>query len=342
VGATTTTSTPNNVNEIVSQSGGANRTLTYDANGSLTNDGASRTFEWDGANRLAAINYAGTNNRTEFTYDGLSRMVKIVEKTRARTTSTRKFVWCGMEKCEFRDANDAVTLFAYPQGQFSGSSAYFYTRDHLGSIREMRSTGKKGAVVARFDYDPYGRSTAVISNTLPDFNFTGLYRHATSNLDLAVYRAYDPDLGRWLSRDPLKSAEISQGTDLYTYVSNDPLDGVDPLGLLKIYGNWCGPDWTGGRRESFVRHRVGFYAPPIDGLDAACAKHDICYYKCRKAHPCDSDCRSRCFRSCDDQLTSAAYAVSSFSGDVIGFFIDRPGKRDPEPNDPSCACDQKK
>src|SRR5438270_9799239 len=108
-----------------------------------------------------------------------------------------------MEKCELRDANDAVTLFVYPPGQFSGSTAYLYTRDHLGSIREMRSTGKKGAIVARFDYDPYGRSTAVINNTLPDFNFTGLYRHSPSNLDLAVYRAYDPDLGRWLSRDPI-------------------------------------------------------------------------------------------------------------------------------------------
>src|SRR5437879_9005273 len=119
VGTTTTTSTPNNVNEIISQSGGTNRTLTYDLNGSLINDGSTRTFEWDGANRLVAINYTGTNNRTEFSYDGLSRMVKIVEKSKTRVTSTRKFVWCGMERCEFRDANDAVTQFVYPQGQCS-------------------------------------------------------------------------------------------------------------------------------------------------------------------------------------------------------------------------------
>ena len=100
-----------------------------------------------------------------------------------------------MERCEFRDDKDAVTLFTYPQGQFSGKTAYFYTRDHLGSIREMFNA--KGTIVARFDYDPYGRSTTVINNTLPDFNFTGLYRHSGGNLDLAVYRAYDPDLGRW-------------------------------------------------------------------------------------------------------------------------------------------------
>ena len=229
VDMTTTTSTPNNVNEIISQSGGTNRTLTYDANGSLTNDGLTRTFEWDGANRLTAINYTGTANRSEFTYDGLSRCVKIVEKTGQQVTSTRKFVWCGRERCEIRDANDAVTKFVYPQGQYWASTAYFYTRDHLGSIREMfKSTG---TVMARYDYDPWGRSTTVINTVLPDFNFTGLYRHSPSNLDLAVYRAYDPDLGRWLSRDPLKNPEMGQGPNLYMYVRNDPIRRNDPLGL---------------------------------------------------------------------------------------------------------------
>ncbi len=225
VGTTTTTSTPNNVNEIVSQSGGTNRTLTYDANGSLINDGATRTFEWDGANRLVAVNYIGTRNRTEFTYDGLSRCAKIVEKSGNRTSSTRKFLWCGTERCELRDANDSVSVFVYPQGQFSGNKAHYYTRDHLGSIREMFKSN--GTVVARYDYDPWGRSTTVINNTLPDFSFTGLYRHSTSNLDLAVYRAYDPDLGRWISKDPI--AEHG-GLNLYKYAENSPAIYVDPSG----------------------------------------------------------------------------------------------------------------
>src|SRR6266542_2445747 len=130
-----------------------------------------------------------------------------------------------MEECEFRDANDAVTVFVYPQGQYSGATAYFYSRDHLGSIREMFKSN--GTVVARYDYDPWGRSTAVINTTLPDFNYTGLYRHSPSNLDFAVYRAYDPDLGRWISRDPLNNAELLQGPNLYAYVRNNPVNAVD-------------------------------------------------------------------------------------------------------------------
>src|SRR5438270_12157629 len=81
---------------------------------------------------------------------------------------------------------------------------------------------------ARYDYDPYGRSTTVLATTPTDFNFTGFYHHSKSNLDLAVYRAYDPDLGRWLNRDPIAE---KGGLNLYAYVNNSPLMRLDTRGL---------------------------------------------------------------------------------------------------------------
>lgn len=182
-------------------------------------------------------------NRSEFTYDGLSRMVKIVEKTGGTINSTRKFVWHGQEKLEFRDAADAVTMRIFPQGQHNGTTPYFFTRDHLGSVREVLNGG--GTVVARYDYDPFGRSTTILGTTPTDMNFTGLYRHSKSNLDLAVFRAYDPDLGRWLNRDPLKDAELSQGPNLYPYVHNKPVKTTDPLGLFDGESSRVDPYITG-------------------------------------------------------------------------------------------------
>jgi RHS repeat-associated protein len=251
VATTTTTSTPNSVNEITGQTGGVTRTLTYDLNGSITSDGGTRTFEWDGANRLVAINYTGFTTRSEFTYDGLSRVAKIVEKTGATINSTRKFVWAGQEKLEFRDATDAVTQRNYPQGQYVGTTAYLYTRDHLGSIREMFTGG--GTVVARYDYDPYGRSTTVLGTTPTDFNFTGLYRHSKSNLDLAVYRAYDPDLGRWLNRDPLGE---KGGVNLFAYVGDEPGGRRDPEGLTWQSNASFFLSWTFGLGKN-----TRFYGP---------------------------------------------------------------------------------
>jgi RHS repeat-associated protein len=63
-----------------------------------------------------------------------------------------------------------------------------------------------------------------------DFGFTGHYFHAPSGLFLAVFRAYDPNIGRWLSRDPMAE---KGGINLYAYVGNGPITFIDPLGLVK-------------------------------------------------------------------------------------------------------------
>src|SRR5436189_2634301 len=118
-----------------------------------------------------------------------------------------------------------MTTRVYAQGESSNGTATFFTRDHLGSIREM--TDSHGKVDGRYDYDPYGQSTTVSGTKNPDFNFTGFYRHAKSNLDLATYRAYDPELGRWLSRDPIGE---NGGLNLYKYGANSPIVHIDPSG----------------------------------------------------------------------------------------------------------------
>ena len=77
----TTFSSPNALNEIVS-TGVLHfmKPLSYDANGNMTsNTDMLQTYEWDAANRLIAINYTDSGNRSEFSYDGMGRRVKITE-----------------------------------------------------------------------------------------------------------------------------------------------------------------------------------------------------------------------------------------------------------------------
>jgi RHS repeat-associated protein len=203
---------------------------TYDLNGNLTYDG-SRTFAWDAKNQLVKITYADTSY-TQFTYNGAGERVKIQEYDNTGShnlISTKQYVWAG-GLAEERDATNTVTKRYFGQGEqrvVGGTTTnYFYTRDHLGSIREMIDAS--GTIQARYSYDPYGRRTKVLGALDCDFGFTGHYWHATSSLYLAPYRAYDPNLGRWISRDP--SGE-SSGINLYAYCGGSPVNETDPTGL---------------------------------------------------------------------------------------------------------------
>jgi len=223
--------TATNRYQVVVGVAGGQRTLNYDLNGNCTSDG-TKTYDWDAANRMVKITQGA--NVTEFEFDGLGRRVRIVEKESDVVVSDKRFVWVGTEIAEERDATGAnATKRFFPQGvqtiAYNPSpvtSNLYYTRDHLGSIREV--TDSSSTVVSRYDWDPYGRRTLVSGTDLADFGFTGHYFHAPSGLHLAMYRAYDAELGRWLSRDPIGE---ERGLNLYVYVASDPINYIDPLGL---------------------------------------------------------------------------------------------------------------
>jgi RHS repeat-associated protein len=125
-----------------------------------------------------------------------------------------------------------VTKRFFGQGEQISGTNYFFTWDHLGSVREM--TDSSGSIRARYDYDPYGRKTKVSGSLESDFGFTGHYYHAVSGLCLTLFRAYDPDTGRWINRDPI---EEPGGINLYDYVLNDPVNAVDEVGYSGFWGN---------------------------------------------------------------------------------------------------------
>lgn len=220
-------STHNDVNQLTGQSGDVNRALTYSPNGNQLSDG-TRTYEWDGADRLTAI--AQGTRRSEFTYDGFGRRVKIVEKDGATVLSDRRYIWDRDQILEERNASNQVTRRFYPQGflQVSNSGRYYYSRDRLGSVWQV--TDATGAAAAIYEYKPFGEMEEYGGNTVESpIGYAGYWVHKPSGLNLTWHRAYSAELGRWISRDPV--GEIG-GSNLYAYVSNSPTNDADPWGLF--------------------------------------------------------------------------------------------------------------
>jgi RHS repeat-associated protein len=222
-------------------SAGIPTTLKYDANGNLTNAVTAATtnnYEWDTANRLTKITQISNPAPqlvVEMTYDGMGRRVRITEKTNGVVQSDKRFLWCGTDVSEERDSNGGtVTKRFFGSGQQAAGTNYFFSRDQLGSLREVVDTG--GSIRARYDYDPYGSGGKVSGDLDADFGFTGHFMHKPSGLYLTLFRAYDAKLGSWLSRDPLGEGA---GLNLFAYSLNNPLNYLDPLGL-------CFQDWARG------------------------------------------------------------------------------------------------
>jgi RHS repeat-associated protein len=191
-------------------------------------------YEWDAENRLTA--FIKGPLRVQCSYDGLGRLSRLVHIENGAQVVDRRFVWSGHELCEERTPSGSLLKRFYNQGISVESGpvpeSFFYTRDHLNSVREV--TDSTGSVVATFSYDPYGRRVQLFGTTGFDFGFSGLFWIDSVEHYVTRFRVYDPTVGRWITRDPLAGAEPTQGPNLYSYVSNDPINRMDPLGLQNV------------------------------------------------------------------------------------------------------------
>jgi RHS repeat-associated protein len=205
-------------------SSGSGKTFTFDANGNITSDGG-RVFEWDARDRLTAITVG--LHRTEFSYNGLGRRIRSVEKENSTVQQDQYSIWCNDELCETRRAENGERVRAvFPLGAVVNETPQFNVGDHLGSVWQV--TTNQGVLLSRYTYDPSGRRFSAGPSDSSLVGYTGHEWHAASGLWLALYRSHDPNLGVWLSQDP---AGFDGGMNWYTYAENNPISFDDPLGL---------------------------------------------------------------------------------------------------------------
>jgi len=231
----------------------------HDPDGNLTNDGRW-VFTWNAENRLAGVVAlptipAAAKLKLDFAYDFSGRRIQKVASTNNAGTYaglyTNKFVYDGWNLIAILDGNNNVTASFHWGPDVSGSmqgaggvgglisltlhtgplaGAYFYNYDGNGNVVGL-TQASDGTTAASYEYDAFGallRASGPLAFSNP-FLFSTKYYDWETSLYYFGLRYYNASTGRWLTRDPLG---LKAGLNPYQMVGNDPLDGVDMLGLV--------------------------------------------------------------------------------------------------------------
>lgn len=224
---------------------------TYDAQDRLTSYG-DLDYAYNENGELESITDTNTSDVTLFEYDSLGnlRSVELPDTTlieyvidgrgrRVGKTVDAAFdhAWLYGDDlnivAELDDMGAIVSRFVYgssshvPDLMVVGSTTYRLVTDQLGSVR-LVVDADDGTIVQRLDYDAFG---VVLVDTNPGFQpfgyAGGLYDPDTGLVRYGA-RDYDPNTGRWTSKDPI----LFNGGDenLYGYCVGDPVNLVDPTG----------------------------------------------------------------------------------------------------------------
>lgn len=209
-------------------------------------------YVYDAENRL--ISATGTGPQGDFTaryhYDALGRRTRKIV-TSPRGTQETRFLWQGYRLLQEQQHSGLCSTYLYDPDeawnplarvdhttqQQRGDLLWFSTdlngaplevTDEEGDIRWSGQCGSFGAVSGQTDgYQSLMPHPALRHQPL---RYAGQYADAETGLHYNLFRYYDPQVGRFITPDPIG---LAGGLNLYAYAPN-PLSWIDPWGLSGI------------------------------------------------------------------------------------------------------------
>ena len=227
-------------------------TYLYDREGNRTQrtemaTGIVDNYTWDDRNRLESIVTVASGGAVlgtvVYEYDANDQRVKKTVTSALPTGGVVENYFIDRNQIAVVTDGGGVETFHYLYGlnvdqvlaQDSPAGMVWALADRLGSIDTL--TDKDGVVVDKRNFDSFGR---VISETNPSVSFRYGYTSRERDLEsgLSYYRAryYDPNVGRFISVDPLGFG--AGDTNLYRYVGNSSTLATDPTGMFSLQELW--------------------------------------------------------------------------------------------------------
>ena len=261
-GGTTTSYSYDAANQLnVEYTPASRTTYSYDANGNtqVSNaDDSLTTYSWDIENRMTKAELpAGTLNTISYDGDGKRRSLE-------DSSMLRNFLWDG-QNISYQTGSDGSVNRTYTYrpsiyGELVSQSGEFHHYDGLGSTDMLTDVDRDQ--IASYRYRAFGEQTVTYGSSGNRFTWVGRlgYYHQPDTSDYWLRaRVHRPQIGRFLSRDPVRQA------NLYIWPGNSPVVIVDPSGTdsLKLacpnqpdYSCYVKPPWGYWRRRGLFGPRV--------------------------------------------------------------------------------------
>ena len=209
-------------------------TYTYDANGSMTARG-TQTIKYDPEQRPILVRDGSSVHRAAYDGDG-------VRRKRQDSNGTAHYLG-GYERKVGNGANttEVVTKYYYATlGAMTkliafrrGGTLHWVGADHLGGT--IRVLDSNFTALDGMRYEPYGEDRDAGDTLATDRKFTGQTEDESIGLYWYQSRAYDPEIGRFVSPDPIVPDPLDpQSLNRYSYVYNNPLKYTDPSGHFSV------------------------------------------------------------------------------------------------------------
>jgi RHS repeat-associated protein len=163
---------------------------------------------------------------------------------------------------ELDSTGNVVSIFVYgsdpnvPDYMIRGGNTYRILTDQVGSVRTVVNVST-GVAAWSATYTSFGAATitATQQDFLP-FGFAGGLYDVDTGLVRFGARDYDPMVGRWISKDPIR---FDGGqANIYVYVNSDPVNWSDPAGLWGLFAGGGGEAAIGPAGSIGGGHFWGF------------------------------------------------------------------------------------